>query len=210
LIALDSTFFGEPTPQIVRKQWLRREGGMNGKLTKLFLAGGIVALSGSLAHGQDFSARLTGFEEIGGLGAGETGAILSDGKGTLSLDVDKKPQQITYRLTYSGLSAAVTQAHIHFGKLHVAGGIMAWLCQSATNQSPTAGTPTCPATGGTVTGTLTAASIIGPTAQNVTAGDFDAITDALNSNTAYANVHTVKFPAGEIRGQVRRGDRENE
>jgi hypothetical protein len=180
---------------------------MNGKLTRMFLAGSIVALSGSFVHAQDFSARLNGFEEIGGLGAGETGAILSDGKGTLSLDVEKN--LITYKLTYSGLTEA-QQAHIHFGKLHVAGGIMAWLCQSAAKPSPTAGTPTCPATGGTVTGTLTAASVIGPTPQNVTAGDFDAITDALNSNTAYANVHTAKFPAGEIRGQVRRGDRDEQ
>jgi hypothetical protein len=28
--------------------------------------------------------------------------------------------------------------------------------------------------------------------------------DALNSNTAYANIHTTALPAGEIRGQVRR------
>jgi hypothetical protein len=28
-------------------------------------------------------------------------------------------------------------------------------------------------------------------------------------NTAYASIHTTKFPAGEIRGQVRRGDRED-
>ena len=181
---------------------------MNGKLTRMFLAGSIVAVSGSLVHAQDFSARLNGFEEIGGLGAGETGAILSDGKGTLSLDVSKS--QITYKLTYSGLSSDAQQAHIHFGKLHVAGGIMAWLCQSAAKPSPTAGTPTCPATGGTVTGTLTAASVIGPTPQNVTPGDFDAITDALNSNTAYANVHTAKFPVGEIRGQVRRGDHDEQ
>jgi hypothetical protein len=34
-------------------------------------------------------------------------------------------------------------------------------------------------------------------------GDFDALTDALFSNSAYANVHTANFPAGEIRGQVR-------
>ena len=179
---------------------------MNRKLTRMFLAGCIVVLSGSLGHTQDFSARLNGFEEVGGLGAGETGAILSDGKGTLSLDVAKS--QITYKLTYSGLSSDAQQAHIHFGKLHVAGGIMAWLCQSAAKPSPTAGTPTCPATGGTVTGTLTAASVIGPTPQNVMPGD--AITDALNSNTAYANVHTVKFPAGEIRGQVRRGDHDEQ
>jgi hypothetical protein len=100
----------------------------------------------------------------------------------------------------------VTQAHIHLGKIHVPGGVMVFFC---TNGSGPPGTPACPATGGTVTGTWTAASVVGPTAQNVTAGDFSALIDALNSNTAYANIHTTKFPAGEIRGQVRRGDRED-
>jgi hypothetical protein len=44
--------------------------------------------------------------------------------------------------------------------------------------------------------TLTAASVVGPTAQNVTAGDFDALEDALKTNTAYANLHTTAFPVG--------------
>jgi hypothetical protein len=178
---------------------------MSGKLYGMFFAGGVAAMSGGFAHAQEFSTRLNGFEEIGGLGAGETGAILSNGKGTVSLDVDKN--QANYTLTYSGLSAPVTQAHIHFGKLHVAGGIMVFFCANV--GTPPAGTPACPVSGGTVTGTWTAASVVGPTGQNVTAGDFSALLDALNSNTAYANVHTSKFPAGEIRGQVRRGDRED-
>jgi hypothetical protein len=102
----------------------------------------------------------------------------------------------------------VTQAHIHFGKIHVPGGIMVFFCTNLGNGP--AGTPLCPASGGTVTGTWTAASVVGPTGQNVTPGDFSAVIDALNSNTAYANIHTTKFPAGEIRGQVRRGDRESD
>jgi hypothetical protein len=176
---------------------------MNRKISGMLLAGGVASLSAGFAQAQEFGARLNGFEELGGLNA-ETGAILSNGKGTLSLDVDKS--QITYTLTYSGLSAPVTQSHIHLGKIHVPGGVMVFFC---TNGSGPPGTPACPATGGTVTGTWTAASVVGPTAQNVTAGDFSALIDALNSNTAYANIHTTKFPAGEIRGQVRRGDRED-
>jgi hypothetical protein len=57
-----------------------------------------------------------------------------------------------------------------------------------------------------VNGTITAASIVAPPGQNMTAGDFDALTDALNSNTAYANVHTTKFPGGEIRGQIHKSE----
>jgi len=53
---------------------------------------------------------------------------------------------------------------------------------------------------------LTPANVVAIGTQNVTAGDFDALRDALASDTAYVNVHTVNFPAGEIRGQVRRQD----
>lgn len=172
------------------------------KLIETLLTIGVVALWGSYVRADDFSANLSGFEEIGPLGAGETGAILSGATGTLSLHLDKKSGSITYTLTYSpGLSAPVTQAHIHFGKVHVAGGIIAFLCSNLPN--PPSGTPTCPTPSGTVSGMLDSTSVIGPTAQNVTPGDFDALVDALTSDTAYANLHTAKFPSGEIRGQIK-------
>src|SRR5882762_8551003 len=103
---------------------------MSGKPYGMLLAGAIAGLSAGFAQAQEFGARLTGFEEIGALAAGETGAILSNGKGTLSLDLDKHQSEITYKLTYSGLSTPVTQAHIHFGKLHVAGGVMVFFCSN--------------------------------------------------------------------------------
>lgn len=154
------------------------------------------------ARAQDYSAKYSGFKEVGGLGAGETGAILSTGQATLKLSVDKNAETLTYTLTYSGLTG-VTQAHIHFGKEHVAGGIMVFFCTNLGNGP--AGTPACPDdTSGevTVTGTVTASGVVGPTAQNISAGDFAAVVAALESNTVYGNIHTTKFPAGEIRGQV--------
>jgi CHRD domain-containing protein len=171
------------------------------KLIETVFTIGVVVLWGSSVHADDFSADLSGFEEIGPLGAGETGAILSGATGTLRLHLDKKSNSITYTLSYtSGLSAPVTQAHIHFGKVHVAGGIIAFLCSNLPN--PPLGTPPCPTPSGTVSGVLHANSVIGPTLQNVAAGNFDALVAALTSDTAYGNVHTTTFPAGEIRGQI--------
>jgi hypothetical protein len=165
----------------------------------------VVALSAGYACAQDFSARLNGFEELGAQNA-ETGAILSDGKGRFNLTLDRHAGTITYTLTYSNVgttapgTGTVTQAHIHFGKEHVAGGIIVFLCTNLGNGP--AGTPACPANSGTVTGTITAAEVVAVAKQNVNAGDFNAVESALTSNTAYANVHTTAFPAGEIRGQI--------
>ena len=162
------------------------------------------------AGAQEYSAKFSGFQEVGGLGAGETGAILSTGQATLKLTLDKTAQTLTYTLTYSGLTN-VLQSHIHFGKEHVAGGIMVFFCSNLGNGP--AGTPACPdGTSGevTVTGTITPAGVVGPTAQNIPAGDFAGVVAALASDTAYGNIHTKQFPAGEIRGQVQAERRHND
>ncbi|HEV2099545.1 MAG TPA: CHRD domain-containing protein, partial [Stellaceae bacterium] len=160
--------------------------------TRLLAAVGAVAFvalwggganAGGATNADQFSARLSGFQEVGGLNA-ETGAILTDGTGTFQLDLDKKSQTASYKLTFSNLTSAATMAHIHFGKTHVPGGIMVWLCQTAVKPSPVAGTPFCPTAGGSVSGTITAASVIAVTGQNIPAMSFAALEDALLSDTA--------------------------
>jgi len=185
-----------------------------GKLIKIVLVATLVVFPASYAFAEEFFARLDGFQEIGSLPtatAFPTGAILSKGTGTLRLSLDSKAGTATFTLTYSDVgttapkTGTVTQAHIHFGKRHVSGGVMVFFCATPPIVGP-AGTPSpCPANSGTVTGTFTGPSVVGPAAQNINPGDFDALVEALRSNTAYANIHTTALPAGEIRGQVRRG-----
>jgi hypothetical protein len=169
------------------------------------LAAAPLMLFGADAGAADFSAAFSGFEEVGALNS-ETGAIFSPGQATLDLHLDRQARTITFKLTYSGLSAPVAQSHIHFGKRHVPGGVMVFFCTNL-NNGPS-GTQACPASTGivTVTGMFTGASVVGPAAQHVTPGDFDALVAALDSDTAYGNIHTTNFPAGEIRGQIRRSD----
>jgi len=204
------------------------------KLIGAALCAGVLALWGGRADAEEFSARLTGFQELGSLpnvtqdpktgvvtAANPTGAVLSDGTGTLKLDLDEKahPPTATWTLTYSDVgttppkTGTVSQAHIHFGKSRDSGGILVFFC---TNLTPPAGAPTppkCPSPSGTVSGTWTGADIVAIAGQNVAAGNFDALVEALESNTAYANIHTTSgttpdtaFPAGEIRGQIHEGD----
>jgi hypothetical protein len=173
------------------------------KLIGAALCAGVVALwAGYALAGEDFSARLVGFNET-------PVAILSDATGTVQLELNDNTKTIAYTLTYTGpFSSAVQQAQIHFGKVHTSGSIIVWLCQTVARPSPVATTPTCPqpSPGATVTGTISAGDVLPLPTQNVTAMDFDAIEDALNSNTAYANIHTATFVGGEIRGQIHKGD----
>lgn len=189
--------------------------------TAATLAATVVAFSASYTCADEFTAHLTGFNEIGSipttvtitaLGSatptGYTGAVLTAATGTLHLDLDKKTNTIAYTLTYTGpFTSDVQQAHIHFGKSRDSGGIVVWLCQTTAKPAPTQVamiTPTCtaPSPTATVKGTITLDNVLAVPGQNVTAKDFDAITDAITSHTAYANIHTATFPGGEIRGQV--------
>ena len=166
----------------------------------------LLGMSGNYAYANDtngtsnataFSARLSGFNEV-------PLTILSPGSGSFQLNIDRAASTISYTLTYADTTTPVTQAHIHFGKKHTAGGIIAFLCSNLPN--PPSGTPACPQSGGTVTGTIAAGQVVAQEAQNIPAGDFNALLSAITSETAYANVHTQRFPAGELRGQIRTGN----
>lgn len=145
--------------------------------------------------GRNLSANLTGLNEV-------PLAILSPGSGQLDVFINEGAGTIQYTLSYSGLTSPVTQAHIHFGKKHAAGGIIAFLCSNLGNGP--AGTPSCPELEGTVSGTITSEGVVAQAPQNVSAGDFSALVTALTTRTGYGNVHSTRFPAGEIRGQLLR------
>lgn len=143
-----------------------------------------------------FSVRteLEGFQEVP--------ALSTTGHGTFRAWVDTKANTITWKLTYDELVAPVTQSHVHFGQKSVSGGVSFFLCTNLGNGP--AGTQACPATGpAELTGVVTPDLVIGPTGQGIPAGGFAKIVAALKDGTAYANVHSTQYPAGEIRGQLR-------
>jgi hypothetical protein len=187
-------------PKIDRREEIMRRYGF----TAIAVAA-VIGFSVNYASAREFTAHLTGFNEIGFIQGPYTGAILSDGTATAKLDLDEKAGIITYTLTYSNvgmtppLTGTVTQAHIHFGKKRDSGGILVFFCTNLDNGP--SGTPACPLNSGTVTGTWTKDSIVGIPEQNVRAEDFNALVAALTSNTAYANIHSTGLPNGELRGQ---------
>ena len=162
----------------------------------------VLAVMGSLlatapvVRAEQIGALLTGYEEVPSVSTTATGEFIA----TISPD----ESSIAYSETYSGLQAAVTQSHIHVGQPAVNGSIVIFLCQTQANPDPTGLAPHCPQEG-TVSGTITPANVIaGATAtQQLVANDLAAVITAIHAGAAYANVHTVVSPGGEIRGQIR-------
>jgi hypothetical protein len=198
---------------------------MNTILRCLLLTVPLVVMIPATVSAQDTAAQndgrlridLTGFNEVHGPDLG-IGSIFSTGSGRLTLKINKQIRSIDYELTYDFPDAAATpvvgtqfvnQAHFHFGQKHTTGAINVWLCQSVDNPAPAAvaaSTPTCPSPSGTVTGSITPAKVLALAAQGFPGGEagFDALLAALGSGAIYANVHTDRFPPGEIRGQLGR------
>ena len=137
-----------------------------------------------------FRATLSGFQE--------TPTLFSTGSGTFTATLSSDGTSLTYTLSYTGLIGA-SAAHIHLGAPAISGGVSAFLCGGGDKAS-------CPASSGTVTGTITASDVIGPAGQGLAAGNFAGLIASMRAGATYANVHTTAHPGGEIRGAITSGE----
>ena len=175
-------------------------------MKKLAIAAALAAALPVVVHAQSGPLRafLLGYEEVP--------SVATRASGTFEARVARDNQSVDFTLEYAGLQGTVTQAHIHFAQKGVNGHIVVWLCGTVPPTAGPPGTQTCPAGGGTVSGTFTAANVLGSLGttspgQQLAAGDLARFIDAMESGVAYVNVHTSLSPGGEIRGQVSaRGD----
>lgn len=165
--------------------------------TKAAVAGALLLLGGAAASADAGAAaqqaRLNSYAEVP--------TLSTTGGGTYQATLNTTTDRIRYTLSYRNLTTPVQQAHIHLGRPAVAGGISAFLCSNLAGAP--AGTPACPRRRGTVSGVISPADVIGPTDQGLGAGHFHELVNAIRVGAAYVNVHTNRFPSGEIRGQIR-------
>jgi hypothetical protein len=173
---------------------------------KLTAAAAVVGVAGFTAaavagdRGRDFATDLSGYEEVP--------SVSTRGGGSVDAAVNRAGTEIRYTLRYRNLEGAVQQSHIHFGQESVNGGIVVFLCSNLGNGQ--AGTPPCPAPPATVTGTLDAGDVstvpasAGAVAQGIGPREFEELVRAMRAGVTYANVHSDRWPAGEIRGQFDR------
>jgi hypothetical protein len=156
------------------------------------LASLLLAWPALAQDGGPFRAALSGYDEVPSVSTAASGTF----------EARRNGSSVDYTLAYTGLQAPAVMAHIHFAQKGVNGSVIVWLCGSEANPGP-AGTAACPATAGTVSGTFTSANVLASSsAQQLAAGDLEALIDAMLAGAAYVNVHTTVSPGGEIRGQL--------
>jgi hypothetical protein len=154
----------------------------------LILAALVIVLPQAI---QELRVVLNGYEEVP--------SISTPGSGELQARISNDEREISYALSYSNLESTVTQAHIHLGQSGVNGGISVFLCTNLGNGP--AGTPPCPQSGG-IGGIIRSADVIGPAAQGINPGEFAELIQALRAGKTYVNIHSTKYPAGEVRSQI--------
>ncbi len=130
-------------------------------------AAALAVLVGGAAHAGTlrFEATLKG--------SSETPPNATTGTGHLAATLDTTSRMFTYKVSYSGLTGAVTMAHFHKGAVGVSGPPVLPVPKSALGD-PIGGEAT-----------LTAAQV-----------------SDLEAGKWYFNIHTAAHPGGEVRGQV--------
>jgi hypothetical protein len=149
------------------------------------------------------------------IGFQEVPAVSTVGGGEFRARISRDETEIRYELSYSNLEGDVQQSHIHFGQKGVNGGITVFLCTNL-NNGP-AGTQLCPPAPATITGTITAADVspnipatAGARTQGIDTGELAELIKAIRAGATYVNVHSTKWPGGEIRAQINDSDHDHD
>ncbi len=142
-----------------------------------------------------WNAYLRGLEEVP--------TISSPARGTCTLETNEGGTEIQYTLSYQETVGEVLQADLCFGQKGANGGVSVFLCSNS--DSAPEGVPACPVSG-TVSGSFTAVDVLGPSGQGISAGELGKLLQAMRRRATYVNVHSSEFPAGDLRGQIRRAN----
>lgn len=145
------------------------------------------------SESRQFVAIMGGFQE--------PPSVYTTGAGTFEAKLNRDGTALDYTMSYQ-VEGEATQAHLHFARSRVNGGVIVFLCQTADFPDPAGTAPQCPTSGGTVSGTINSDNVIGPTDQGIQPGDFQALVRSMRAAAVYVNLHSTLFPAGELRGQV--------
>ena len=167
-------------------------------MKKLLLAAAVTCAFAptSFADNDRIRASLSGFQEVP--------VVSTTGTGRFKAEIIS-PDRVDWELTYEGMESPVTQAHIHIAQRNVNGGIVLWLCGTVLATPPTpgpAGTAVCTSPSGRFSGTFTPASVQPVATQHFAPPDLAEVMRFVQAGLAYANVHTLMSPGGEIRGQT--------
>ena len=154
---------------------------------------GVVAAAVAGGGSRDVREHLTGYAEVA-----ETSRRRASGEFRAKV----RDNEIEYKLSYGELEGDVTQAHIHLGREADAAGSACSCAATSERAGGDAGVPPARARHGART--IKAADVIGPAGQGIAPGEFGELLRAIRAGVTYANVHTTKYPAGEIRAQLER------
>jgi hypothetical protein len=173
---------------------------MKAKFPKLCLV--LLVLLSPIVFAQGFQliqATLTGYEEVP--------AVSTVGKGQFTARISNDESSIQWALTYTDLEAPIQQSHIHIGNPGVNGGISVFLCTNLGNGP--AGTQACPPAPATISGTINADQVsptipatAGARGQGLDSNEIRELVRAMRAGATYVNIHTVTWPAGEVRKQI--------
>ncbi len=151
-------------------------------LTRVLFFAPLLAFSAISTHAATitFTASLSGSNQVP--------VAASAGSGTGTFVFDTVAQDIMFTVSYSGLTSSAMMGHIHNGAAGMNGPIILPFSPSPTGTS------------GTLTGMLTAANLINQSTTGIST--FTDIYNAALAGNLYTNIHTMNYPAGEIRGQL--------